>query len=70
MTVSLLVAALAGISAGVIHALSGPDHAPVLFDRWKPWLVLAFVLIALAYGPSLLQLTVTTPFDAPGLRVW
>jgi cytochrome c oxidase subunit 1 len=52
------------------EALSGPDHAPVLFDRWKPWLVLAFVLIALAYGPSLLQLAVATPFDAPGLRVW
>lgn len=52
------------------EALSGPDHAPVLFDRWKPWLVLAFVLIALAYGPSLLQLAATTPLDAPGLRVW
>ena len=52
------------------EALSGPDGAPVLFDRWKPWLVLAFVLIALAYGPSLAHLVVTTPLDAPGLRVW
>ena len=52
------------------EAMSGPDHAPVLFDRWKPWLVLAFVLIALAYGPSLLQLAATTPLDAPGMRVW
>jgi cytochrome c oxidase subunit I len=52
------------------EAMSGPDHAPVLFDRWKPWLALAFVLIALAYGPSLLQLAATTPLDAPGMRVW
>jgi cytochrome c oxidase subunit 1 len=52
------------------EALSGPDHAPVIFDRWKPWLVLAFALIALAYGPSLVQLAATTPLDVPGLRVW
>ena len=42
----------------------------MLFDRWRPWLALAFVLIALAYGPSLLQLAVTSPFDVPGMRVW
>jgi hypothetical protein len=42
MTVSLLVAGLAGISAGVIHALSGPDHlsavAPlVINERSRRW---------------------------------
>ena len=52
------------------EAISGAEGAPVLFDRWRPWLTLAFVLIALAYGPSLLQLAATSPFDAPGLRVW
>jgi hypothetical protein len=52
------------------QALSGAEHAPALFERWKPWLVLAFALIALAYGPSLLQLAATTPLDAPGFRVW
>jgi cytochrome c oxidase subunit 1 len=51
-------------------ALSGPEGVPVMFDRWKPWLVLAFVLIALAYGPTLAHLVATTPLDAPGLRVW
>jgi cytochrome c oxidase subunit 1 len=52
------------------EALSGPDHAPALFDRFRPWLVLATILIVLAYGPSLVRLIATTPFDTPGLRVW
>lgn len=52
------------------EALSGPDHAPAILDRWRPWLVLAFVLIAIAYGPVLVQLAISTPFNSPGLRVW
>ncbi len=52
------------------EALSGPDHAPAILDRWRPWLVLAFVLIVVAYGPVLVQLAISTPFNSPGLRVW
>jgi cytochrome c oxidase subunit 1 len=52
------------------EALSGPDHAPALLDRWRPWLVLTGVLIAIAYGPTLLRLAVTTPLVTPGFRVW
>ena len=42
MNVSILVAALAGLSAGAIHALSGPDHlsavAPlVINERSRRW---------------------------------
>jgi cytochrome c oxidase subunit 1 len=55
---------------GFAEALSGPDHAPAILDRWRPWIVLAFVLIAVAYGPTLVRLAATTPFNAPGLRVW
>jgi len=52
------------------EALSGPEHAPAILDRWRPWLALTFVLIAIAYGPTLVRLWATTPFITPGFRVW
>jgi cytochrome c oxidase subunit 1 len=52
------------------EALSGPDHSPPVLDRWRPWLVLAAVLIAIAYGPTLVRLAATTPLTTPGFRVW
>jgi len=51
-------------------ALSGPEHAPAILDRWRPWLALAALLIALAYGPTLLRLATSTPLASPGFRVW
>ena len=55
---------------GFADALSGAEHAPAVLDRWRPWLALAAVLIAMAYGPTLLRLATTTPLTSPGLRVW
>jgi len=52
------------------EAMSGPDHSPVLLDRWRPWLALAVVLIVIAYGPTLARLAASTPLSTPGLRVW
>jgi cytochrome c oxidase subunit 1 len=52
------------------EALSGPDHAPAILDRWRPWLALAAVLIVIAYGPTLLRLALTTALQSPGYRVW
>ncbi len=52
------------------EALSGPEHAPAILDRWRLWLALAVGLIAIAYGPTLVRLWATTPLTTPGLRVW
>jgi cytochrome c oxidase subunit I len=52
------------------EALSGPDHSLPVLDRWPPWLALAGILIAIAYGPTLLRLATTTPLVTPGFRVW
>jgi cytochrome c oxidase subunit 1 len=52
------------------EAMSGPDHSPAILDRWKPWLVIAAILILVAYGPNLVRLAITTPLTTPGLRVW
>jgi hypothetical protein len=51
-------------------AISGAEHAPPILDRWRPWLALAALLIAVAYGPTLVRLALTTPLTTPGLRVW
>jgi cytochrome c oxidase subunit 1 len=55
---------------GFAEAMSGPEHAPAILDRWRPWIALAIVLILIAYGPTLLRLALTTPLDQPGMRVW
>jgi cytochrome c oxidase subunit 1 len=52
------------------EALSGPEEAPRILDRWWPWLAVAGLLILLAYGPTIAQLVSTTPLNSPGYRVW
>jgi cytochrome c oxidase subunit 1 len=52
------------------EALSGPEEAPRILDRWWPWLAVAGLLILLAYGPTIAQLVSTSPLNAPGYRVW
>lgn len=55
--------------AYLAEAISGPEHVPAILDRWRPWLVLTALLIAIAYGPPLIRLA-AAPFSAPGFRVW
>ena len=52
------------------ESLSGPEDAPAIMDRLTPWVAATVVLIALAYGPTLLRLATTTPFNIQAFRVW
>jgi cytochrome c oxidase subunit 1 len=51
-------------------AISKAEEAPVILDRWRPWIIIAVVLIVLNYAPTLYQLISTSPFDIPGRRSW
>jgi cytochrome c oxidase subunit 1 len=60
----------ATIDIPMAEAISGPEEAPRILDRWWPWLAIAGLLILLAYGPIIAQLVSTTPLNSPGYRVW
>lgn len=51
-------------------ALMGPEDSPAILDRLRPWLIAAAVLIVIAYGPTLIHILSTAPFNVPGMRVW
>lgn len=51
-------------------AASGPEEAPAVLDRLRPWLAVAVILIVIAYGPTLARLVASAALNAPGLRVW
>ena len=52
------------------EALSGPEDAPAILDRWRPWLMLTALFLVLAYAHPLVHLVRHAPFNVPGLRVW
>ncbi len=60
----------ARVEIPVAEALFGPEEAPAILDRWRPWLAVATVLILIAYGPLLVNLVTTTPLNILGRRVW
>jgi cytochrome c oxidase subunit I len=51
-------------------AVSGPEDAPRVLDRWTPWLTIAVLLLVLNYGPVLFQLVRDARFNIPGLSPW
>jgi cytochrome c oxidase subunit 1 len=52
------------------EASSSAVESPAIFDRLRPWVALAIVMLVVAYGPVLFRLVTTTPMNAPGFRVW
>jgi cytochrome c oxidase subunit 1 len=59
-----------GQEAPFARAVSGPEDAPRILDRWTPWLAIALALILINYGPLLYNLIVTSPMNIPGMRTW
>ena len=52
------------------EALSGPEEAPAILDRWRPWLVLTVIFLVLAYAHPFFHLVRNTPLNVPGMCVW
>jgi len=52
------------------ESAAAPEEGPAFLDRLRPWVVMAAVLLVIAYGPTLTRLVVTGQFNVPGLRVW
>ncbi|NJM08477.1 cytochrome C oxidase subunit I [Candidatus Gracilibacteria bacterium] len=50
------------------RAVSGPEDAPRFLDNWTPWLIGAFALLLINYGPTLYHLVTTTQLNIPGMR--
>ncbi|MBX6377601.1 MAG: cytochrome C oxidase subunit I, partial [Clostridia bacterium] len=50
--------------------LSPTPNMPLLLDRFRPWVVVTALLVVVAYGPMIVQLATTHPFDIPGRRLW
>lgn len=51
------------------EAVSGPERAPLVLERWRVWIGAAVVLTAIGYVPTVLQLLANVNI-VPGIRVW
>ena len=49
---------------------SPAEEGPAVLDRLRPWMVVAVLMIIIAYGPTLARLIGGASFNAPGFRVW
>ncbi|WP_324715933.1 cbb3-type cytochrome c oxidase subunit I [Carboxydochorda subterranea] len=59
----------ADIEVPEAEAVSGPEHAPFLLERWRVWIGAAVVLTAIGYVPTVVQLL--AHFNpVASLRVW
>ncbi len=56
----------------IAEALRSPQLTPVWLDRFKPWLIVAGLLVLLAYGPQLVDQIGNMNLNAPGVdfKIW
>ncbi len=57
------------VDVPLADALSGPENAPPVLDRWRVWVGAAIVLILFAYVPTLISIIQRSAFDSPGLPI-
>lgn len=50
----------------IAESIRDPQLTPLWLDRFKPWLIVAAVLIVVAYGPQLFDQIVNMELNAPG----
>ena len=50
--------------------ISPAEEGPAVLDRLRPWVVVAVIMIVIAYGPTLARLIAGASLSSPGFRVW
>ena len=51
-------------------ATAPAEEGPAVLNRLRPWVVVAVVMVVIAYGPTLARLVATSQLNVPGFRVW
>ncbi len=57
------------VDVPLAEALSGPDHAPAILDRWRVWVGVAVALIVVVYAPTLINVLQASGWNAPGMII-
>lgn len=57
------------VDVPLAEALSGPENAPPVLDRWRVWIAGAVTLILISYGPALYSIIQASAWNAPGLLI-
>jgi cytochrome c oxidase subunit I len=52
------------------EVLGRAEEGPAFLDRLRPWVIVAAVMIVIAYGPTLARLISGASLSSPGFRVW
>ncbi len=54
----------------VAESIRDPQLTPAWLDRFKPWLIVAGLLVVVAYGPQLVDQILGMELNAPGWTPW
>ncbi len=57
------------VDVPLAEALSGPENAPAVLDRWRVWVSAAVVLVLIGYVPVLAQVLSASAWNAPGMFI-